>query len=234
MLMSPIFKSRAKEQGDLVVTRAGVVKNIILPEAMKQRITYDANVEGTNVVMSAGDSVYILADEFGILHNSDYVDTNLLFVDGGVLIELIAGTIVLKGEDGTLFTIDELGEIDYPKHNRKMHFVRYTDIYANALRLTKVTYGTPDDRTHKYVDNLVLNVSFIYESTVGEPVLTTRISGYYESLGLNAFQFINYNDVDMFNNTDDGFDPDELDEEEEEEQGFEMNMEDDDEFGNSF
>lgn len=235
MLMSPKFKTIAKQSGTLEFKRAGLVTSLVVPETIKDRMGFDANIEGNQIVFSEGDSIYILTDSFGLIHNKDEVDANIFFVDGGVVIELIEGKILLKGANDEVYLVDETGEIDYPDGRSKYKFVTSDELFEKACTVMKHRYSTSLEMTANYVENLVINVIMAFSSTGTDPVTTIRFATQYEDLGLGIFQFVNYGEASMFDTEVEGFDGEELvdvedeeEEEEEDEYNYRIGEDDDD------
>lgn len=233
MLMSPTFKAMANASGNFEITRAGIVNKVVLPEELKNRVSYDANVEGRNVVFSEGNSVYILTDEFGVALGVDEgFEANIFFVDGGMIFELISGKIILKGENGELYSVDEVGDIDYPRSNARIYFANYQKIYEKAATVMKYRYGITEKTAFDYVDNLVIYATFTLVPDRGEPVFSVKFVEQYEDLGLGIFQFVNYNNAEYIDNDDDHIDISELGDIEDEE--VEEYIMDDEEHENDF
>jgi hypothetical protein len=195
MLMSPKFKSVAAVNGVIEFNRAGIASKVVLPEEHIKRISYDVNVDAENncVVFSGGDSVYIMTDRFAVLGGKDEeVDSNIFFIEGGIVIELLVGRIFLEGENGQVYSVNEVGDIGYPTPAARLNWIDVTDVYSNAVTVTKYKYSTTAEAAPKYVDNLSLNAQFHYVNTNSGYILKTKFSEFYGDLGLEKFQFINY------------------------------------------
>lgn len=240
MLMSLKFKAIKPENGTVTIPRRGIASSVIIPEDLIQRIGYDANLdeEKSAVVFSEGDTVYILTDRFGVLGGKhEEVDTNIFFVEDGVLIELISGKIILEGENGELYYVDEVGDIDYPSGNAKMTFYDTNHVLDIAKSLTKYKYGLPDSLVNDYVDNLLYNIQFHYVNTDTGYVANMRIVDYYGDLAMEKFIFTDYNESTEYDDEDDDISdvgdlvPIDDDEDEEDEDDYDM---DKDEFSNVF
>jgi hypothetical protein len=236
MFMSSKFKAMVDGTGALELTRAGVVKQIILPLEHQKLISYDANVdENNNIVLTSGNSIYILADEFGFLGGTDestQVDANIFFIDDGVVLELIEGKVLLKDENGLAYSIDETGDIDYPRSNARIHWATEKDIRGIVATVAKFKYTISPEETQKYIDNLVISMTLNYLNTSHGYMFHTQVVQYYEDLGLGIFQFINYSDrTYTASETDDHIDVADLEDieedEEEDEEDYKMDGEDD-------
>lgn len=235
MFMSPTFKDKVAN-GTFDFSRAGVASSLVLPESIHKSISFDANVEGNKIVLSEGEAVYIMADEFGFKRGpQEEVEANIFFIDGGLVFELISGKIFLKGENGVIYSVDELGEVDYPSDHAMsiIKWVTHTDVFEHAVITQKFRYNTTPEQTATYVMNLVFNALFHHVNTTSGDIFKTQMVDVYEDLGLGVFQFINYNDQTLYSD-DDHVDVSELEDvEDDEEEEDEFNM-DKDEFAESF
>lgn len=203
MLMSKNFKDVVIKGQDIAITREGVAGQLIIPADLQQRMLYDANIVGSQIVFSEGDSMYILTDEFGFVNNYEEVEANIFMVDGGVAIELIDGKLLLKGANGEHFIVDETGDIDYPNARSRTHMVTADAFRQNAIRVIQNRYGTPDaELAGTYVDNLMMNCTFSYATIVGEPVYSMRIVQQYEDLGIKKFEFFNFHEAAEYETED--------------------------------
>lgn len=235
MLMSSKFKSMINSTGALEIGRAGVAKKFIVPLAVQNNYTYDANVdENNNILVSEGNSIYILADEFGFLGGHDestQVEANIFFVDEGIVFELVEGRLVLKGENGEAYTVDETGEIDYPRSNAPIHWSSAKDIRGIVSTVAKYRYSTSHEVVQGYIDNLVLNMTLHYVNTAKGYMFKTQVIEYFEDLGLGIFPFIDYSSREFESDDDDDFvdvsDLEDIDDEEEEEEEYDMGEDED-------
>lgn len=236
MFVSPKFKEIIKsvESGQEVIelTRKGVANKVILPVSLVKSIGHDINVDPTNnsVVISEGDSTYIIADEFGIVESKDEVtETTLFLIDGGVVIELISGKIALKGSNGDTFFVDEAGDIDYPDSSDFINWMDEKNLHELALKIVKHRYGIPNESlTETYINNLAFGVSFHYYPTPTGHVQSTKFVEQYHDLGLDKFVFVNFNEEEYEADEDTEDVSDLVDVEDEEEDDFDYDMDGDD------
>lgn len=224
MFMSHKFaQAFANHRGDLELSRSGVAKRVIIPEAFVEHITFDVNISGTDVVFSGGESLFILTDEFGVVNNSDPIDADMFFVDGGILVELLEGKIVLKDEEGNPYCVDQDGEISYPRSNSRIIYSTAENLYGIAARIVGHRYGAPERMWNDYLNNLLLSTEFSCTSNGGEPCMNARFVTQFEDLGCGVFPFVDFYeqlevdedaDPDNFDNIDDDEDEDEDDNDE--------------------
>jgi hypothetical protein len=237
MLMSPKFKSIAAVNGAVEFNRAGVASKVVLPEEHIKRISYDVNVDAENncVVFSGGESVYIMTDRFAVLGGKDEeVDTNIFFVEGGIVIELLVGRIFLEGENGQVYSVNEVGDIGYPTPAARLNWVEAATIYSTAVTVTKYKYNTSDVLAPKYVDNLSYNAQFHYVNTNSGYIFKTKFAEYYGDLGLEKFQFINYAEAGATEIDDDHIDISDLEDREDDEEEDEFPAETEESFEGTF
>lgn len=178
--------------------RKGVTGKVILPKEIEDRTTFDIEVDAENksVNFVEGDSVYVIADEFGI---ADEADVTAFFIDGGVVMELVMGTLYLKGKNGVVYGVDEEGEIIYPDESIQINWVNVDTLKVHTSITTQTKYGTPDHRTEEYVNNLAFSILFrhILRGEKGErcPLFSTKVMRYFTDLGLGIFNFTVYDYV---------------------------------------
>ena len=241
MLMSAKFKSIQPENGFLTVSRMGVASSIMIPEHLLQRVGYDANVDAEKnaVVFSEGDTVFILTDKFGVIGGeNEEVDTYIFFVDGGMVIQLNVGKIVLEDEDGQIYFVDEVGDIDYPAKNAKITYYDTDHIRGIVSSMTKYRYSLPEKSAlvEDYVNNLLYNIQFHYHNTNTGYVATMRVVDYYGDLAMDRFIFTDYGEVTEYEDDDEYDAPDvgdlvPVDDDEPEEEEYDM---DNDEYESVF
>lgn len=239
MLMTQNFKSMVQQGGNLQLTRTGEAEALVIAQELLKRTTFDANIEGKNIVLTEGESTYILADKFGVATGSDEAEVNLFFVDGGMVIELLDGEVVLLDGNGDPYLVDQDGEISYPSAKSRVRMMDASEMREKAEMIIgrRYTLQSKEDET-AYVNNLLLNMVINYStSSTVEPCLSVRVTDVYEDLGLEQFVFVNYTDhknfIDDKNDKDDFVDSSDLgkdelfEEEEEEKDEFDMTHEDD-------
>lgn len=198
MLMSPSFKAVQAVDGVFSFVRQGEVTDVVIPESLKQRIGYDADIdESGKIVFSEGEDTYILTDKFSLFIGKDEeVDTTIFFVDGGMMIQLKAGRIMLQAENGTYYEVDEAGEIGYPTDYAisRRHDITYAEVFANACSVVEARFALPTkDLVLRYVNNLLIDAQFHYFNPGnGGPVFKSKFSEFWAPLALGRFEFTNY------------------------------------------
>jgi hypothetical protein len=225
MLMSPYFKNVQAVAGAIEFNRAGFASKLVLPEALKQRISYDVSIDAENnrVVFSEGETVYIVADRFGFIGGKDNeVEANVFFIDNGIVLELISGRVLLQGENGEVYSVDELGDIGYPTPAARIHWSTAKDIFSSTKLVTMYQYNTSPEMAEKYTENFVYNMYFHYIHTgTNGYIFKTKVNEYFGDLGLDKIQFINYAEEGIPTDDDDGHvdvaDLEDVEDEEEEE-----------------
>lgn len=227
--MDSKFKGLAKANGTIEFVRAGIATSVVVPEDIKKRLTYEANVVDGKIVFGEGESIYIIADEVGFIGGKDTgVETNLFFIDGGMVFELISGKIAMRGENGEVYTVDEMGDIDYPRANARINWVTTKNVLDIAKIVIRNRYVTNEELTLAYANNLVMNVFLQFEKANEGYVFNTKFYAYYEDLGLGKFEFINFGETEYEadEDTDDIADlVDVEDEEDEEDDEYDMSGE---------
>jgi hypothetical protein len=235
MLMSPAFKNVQAIDGAYVFNRSNsIVGQVVLPEELQNRLTYDINIEEEtgSVVFSAGDRVHIITDEFGVVGGKDSeVGINLFFIDGGVAIELDFGRIAIKGDNGEVVYIDENGDIEYPGANDRINWYTEASLKEKVSRVTHYKFGTSDDSTSLYVSNLYFAMTLGYPNTQSGPMEITKVDDYFDALTLGKLAFVNYNVNEFLDEEDDDHVDlaDLVDVDEDEEEEYDMNTDDEDE-----
>lgn len=202
MFMSPSFESLKPQDGKLIVPRNGIANKLEIPESVLGHSLFDANLDEANdsIVLTGGQDVYILTDHVGLIGGDDEeVDANILFVEGGVLIQLITGRILLKGENGNIYSVDEYGDMEYPSLSTKMYWYSSKDLWDIISRVTQYRYTAPDDQVADYVNNLFFNVQMHYVRVQGKNtsgyVANIRVANYYEDIAMGRYVFVDYADV---------------------------------------
>lgn len=210
--------SSANFKGQTEFTRQGVLSKVVLPEALKGSMTYDAdvNADGRTIEMGEGNSVYVVTNELG-LKVGEQAGINFFFVDGGVMFELTSGFTVIKGENGNEYIVDVDGEVDYPEDSDRIEYVSNESLREHAKLVIRSRYGVSDEYIDAYIDN------FLFEATVSSDlpitqsgksartvmssnVTSIKFGDLYEDLGAGMFVFTNLKETE------------EVDEEEEEEE----------------
>lgn len=228
---------------DLKITRRGLASELTIPQEMIQRSGFDANIEGSTIILSEGSSTYILADKIALGTTLGEAEVNVFFVDNGMVLELIDGKIVLFDNDNEPFIVDQDAEIEYIKTGTRIRVMDVNDLREKAGIVIKNRYGlTSDSDIEGYTDNLLLNTLLSYVSSGGEPCLTVRIPEIYEDLGLDQFNFVNYKEHQEFvgkKDKDDHIDvsdleKDDLFEDDDDDADDEFDMSHEDEDGDDF
>lgn len=236
MLVSPNFKSSLKEAGDFVLKRKGELTDVVIPEAIKHLMKFEADIIDNQVLFKQGSSVYIVTNKFALATNLEEVEANIFFINDGVVIELLSGQLILFDENNEPFVVDQDGDIEPPRKRVRTRVVTHEDLRSNAEMIIKHRYGlTKQSDIAAYVNNLLMTTVVSYLVDRDNPCLSIRIDAMYEDLGNEKFNFVNYKAHSEFINKkdDDGhvdisdLDNEEFDEEEEDE--FDMNMNDEDE-----
>lgn len=192
MLMS----SRIK--GMLEFTRGGLAHTVVLPASLEKRMSYDMDIDNKSgvITFTEGETVYIIADEFGV---KEETKVNLFFVNGAVVMELTCGLIYLKGENGVIYTVNETEEINYVKDDPKVIWVTAERLHDLAKIVTTNRYALPDEATiEAYVANLAYTV--ILENQVWKNMsdcFRARFVDYFLDLGLDRFIFVSYADESL-------------------------------------
>jgi hypothetical protein len=227
MIMSTHFKNVQAVAGAIEFNRSGFATKLVLPEALQKRVCYDVSIDAENnrVVFSEGDTVYVIADRFGFLRGKEEeVEANIFFIDGGVVLELVTGKILLQGENGEIYSVNEVGDIDYPTASAKIHWATAKDIFNSNCLVTKYQYNTSDDMSKTYTNNFVYNMYFHYVNTgdKGGNIFKSKVNDYFGDLGLDKIQFLNYAEEGIPTDDDGGHidvaDLEDIDEEEEEDE----------------
>lgn len=238
--MTQNFKAMVQNGGDLKLTRKGIAEAVVVPEQLLKNSGFDANIEGTQIVLSQGNSTYILADKIALGTTLGEAEANIFFVEAGMVIELVDGQIILFDKDNEPFIVNQDAEIDYPRTGNRIRVLTAEDLREKAEIIIKNRYGlTHQEDVEEYTDNLLLNTVLSYASSSGEPCLTVRIPELYEDLGVEQFNFVNYKEHKAFleskknKDEDDHIDISQFDDEdlfeddEEEEDDFDMSHADD-------
>jgi hypothetical protein len=241
MLMSPKFKAITKENGTVELLRSGIATAVVIPEDLKKRISYEASVVDNKVVFNVGEGVYIIADEFGFIGGAETeVETNIFFIDGGIVFELLSGRMALKGDNDEIYIVDETGDIDYPNGHTRINWKKSSDILGITTSVVKHRYSTSEELTQSYINNLVINVVFHNQSTAQGYVFNVKFKEYFEDLGLGAFQFINYGeniyvaDEDTHDTSDLVDVDDDEEDEEDDDHAYKMDGEEEDDLTDKF
>lgn len=200
MLMSAKFKQVPLLDDGYIFYRQGIVDRMILPKELKDRLLYDAIIDENNHIrLIEGDKVYILTDRFGIVKDTMDVEANIFFVDGGIVFELLGGSLALEADNGQVIIVDEFGDIRYPSSSTRIYWYDYNSFLENAEVLTKYKYGLEglDNLVSDYVNNLVYNISMSYANdTKSGYIATIKFQGYYHDLGLDKFPFFDMRNYD--------------------------------------
>ena len=185
-----------KFKGVTEVKRNGVVDKVIIPAELANNMTHEINVDEKEkaVIMDDGDSVCVLTDKFGIREETI---VNAIFVNGGVILEIVVGNIYLE-DKGTVFSVNELEDIEYPQDLNKIEWLTTDKLLEYARIGTANKYGVKDkDLLEEYVNNLAF--SFLLENVDGRKrsvsdYFRIKYEGYFTDLGIGLFTFASFMD----------------------------------------
>lgn len=185
-------------KGKTDLTRKGILNKVHIPENLLDSVGMDftLNKETGTIEFCAGDEIFVLTEQFGI---SEECEFSVILVNGGFLINIVQGKVYINDSmNSTIYSVDECGDVDYPRADTKIHWVTVKDFLVYATRMVKVKYGTPTDKvTAEYVSNLAFGVVAEYSRmgvVKGSPCFKIQFVTYYIDLGVDSFVFYNYND----------------------------------------
>lgn len=201
MFLSPKIEAQLENGGTL--TRQGVVKTVRVPENLKGEGFCEVSLDGDVLEFVEGDSIYILADKIGILHGDEDTEANLVFFDGGVLMELVYGQVAVEGTNIPSYVVNQDGEIVHPDESVKIQWISSAELYDLACLTTGHKFCVTKETEKLYVDNFIVNTFFQYSGGV----FKRHFAEYFDDLALGVVEFINYKEEAT---TDADFDDDEI------------------------
>lgn len=198
----------SRSVNDVVIKRNGVADSLVVPKQFKSHQFFDANIVGNHIELSPGQTLCILADEFGVVNNGSHFEVDLVFIEGGVLVQLLDGKLAIKDREGVVYCVDSDGEISYPRSNSKVVFTTANNLFGVSEMIVETRYGCVKSSASSYVNNLLFSVIFNANSNGFEPCMSARFVTQYEDIGL-GFPFLNFNEIkDEIAYTSDDYDMD--------------------------
>lgn len=207
MLLGKKFAEQYKGiEGDLVFPRAGVAQNFIIPKELKQSINLELDVENDNVIARQSSSALptVVTEKIGLILNEAPVEGTLFFINGGFVLQIEQGNVVMEHPNGGIYAVDEAGDVfTEGLEPTDIRWYSYEEVLSQSTMIVKPVYALETrEQALSYVNNLVVAVRFDFST----PITTTRIGGravapmssfrlfdHYTALGLEKFEFIDYN-----------------------------------------
>lgn len=155
----------------------------------------------------------------------------VFFVQGGAVIELLEGEIMLRGSNGQPFLVNSAGVVSQPYQGVAVKWTSAAELYAHCLMISQSYYGLSQETVMEYVNNLLFHYTLALEVN---GTYSIRLIERYDDIALGQISFATSHDVNMMNESDDdivGFDPDSedfVDVDDEEEKEYEELFEDED------
>jgi len=139
------------------LTKRGITKKISVQVKEGGLADLVVDAKRREIKLVEGNDVYILTGVFGVKEESKI---NLFFVDRGVCIHLLCGKIYMRGDNGIVYAIDELGDISYPsaKDIGKVRWVDEVEARQFVSIKTKNVYRLSDADIVDYINNLAYEV----------------------------------------------------------------------------
>ncbi|MNV39822.1 hypothetical protein D3C71_1314130 [compost metagenome] len=214
MLMSNNFKKVEKsEDGNYYFTRKGASKNVRVPESLHNTYFHDINIdeETGDIYFAPGEDVYVLTDHFGVMCGKDtQITVEMFFVDGGVCLKIAAGRVYLRGDNGTIISLDPDGDLVYHSDisDGKIAWMTHENVYNNARYTVIARFGLggkPQSLVDSYLDNLGMDGFFQYVN-LGHPAgcfLSMKFTNLFSDFGLGVFEFTEYKTYTSLEGEDD-------------------------------
>lgn len=187
-----------KFEGATVIKRDGVMGEIIdlAPEArLSQGVL---NMEDKKMEVSEGQGVYLVTDEFGLVVNEkELTNVDIMFVNGGALVYLTGGKIVVEGK-----IIDMQGN-EKEVEKERVDVVNVSSLRGSLGSIIKHKYSLEtEEELDGHVNNLLFTVELYanlpimkavngkgVDTTANSPVRNTKILNWSEQMGLGEFNF---------------------------------------------
>lgn len=201
-----------------LIARNGVLKNIKIPMALRNKTCLDFDLTKDEIVITKGDHTYFYTDELGISNETIVV---IFFAKQGMVGYIDYGSIYMKDDDGSVFEFNKDGTSSKVEGNTKhITFLTRSKLHDQLKTLVMFRYNLPSNiNPATYLDNLavVLNLSWdeVTIEDLKSHVLTFKVLDYYTDLGMGEFEFKMYprtNAVRYSGGTSGGADDDEDDE----------------------
>lgn len=200
MLWSVGVKSALQADGqmeDVVLGRRGVAKELRVPYGLRDRMRTDINVnEEENYVIAEDidDSVYAIVDELGVLTSrGQSAVVSVFFVTTPVpamVLQLLEGSIFMETNPDQVFKISSAGDISVRHPSETLHIISVKDLYDTLQSVIRYRYNVDMTKAASYLDNFLIEVRFeSVQQTDAEPFLRTMPTKFYTALGLNKYDF---------------------------------------------
>lgn len=196
------FAELANTGKDIVVKRNGALDELVIPVEHQKLDYFEADMVDNKIVLKPGETVQILTDKIGHVRNSDGGYYNIVFVEGGMLIELTDGQILLEGSNGEKFILDSDGEITYPRSNANFQMKDYEWVKTMADIVISNRYGISSEEAKPYTENLLIDVVSDLLSTNGEPCFTIKFGESYD-ISDGQFAFVDMKEAATYFSEDD-------------------------------
>lgn len=175
---------------NIIIDRKGLANRVVVPSYLIGRNS-DIDIKESDLVVGEGSTVYIATDEFGVIDNGEWVEINLLFIEGGMLFELFSGEVMLRDKDGNFFVVNASGFVKTADKSllRVTNWVRTSEMFDTSMGMVKSKFGLLNyTLAEKYTNNLVINIHLNFDvshandkGTVG-PLMTMRFVDYYTDI----------------------------------------------------
>lgn len=183
MLISKKFEGKER------ISRVGEAKELVITEGAKKGTSLVIDKDLKELRLEEGKGLHLLLERFAV---EGVVKLDVIFVRGGVLVELKKGNIIadlgdnkyarVNKKEVTYIDGSELGDI------RDYTWVDSDSLLRNAKVLVGHKYGVDDNNLKSiYVGNLGYNINISEGS--GAWGLTIKFVNFYTDLGLEVFDF---------------------------------------------
>lgn len=190
MFLGGTFTKLLGSDENIIIDRKGLANRVVVPSYLIGRNS-DIDVKESDLVVGEGNTVYIATDEFGVIDNGEWVEINLLFIEGGMLFELFSGEVMLRGKDGNFFVVNASGFVKQVDKDLLgvTNWVKTSEMFDTSMSMVKSKFGLLNNTlAEKYTNNLVINIHLNFDvnhandkGIVG-PLMTMRFVDYYTDI----------------------------------------------------
>lgn len=183
-----------KFKGKKSLGRAGVLTKVTLPSGLKvtDKVDFTLNKAKHSIDFMVSDkdgSTYAICSEFGV---SKEVYISYFFIQGGVVLEVLSGSIYLRDKKGDVYSLSDKGLMSpvISKRQEDIEWVDYFDyLRHNAEIYIQHKYNLPETLISDYVNNLAFHVMLDKHSDTVKCDFMSKIVDIFLDLGLDEFEF---------------------------------------------
>ena len=191
------FAQLANTGQDIVIKRNGVVGELVIPAEHQKLVAFEADIVGDQIILKPGESIQILTDKIGHVRNSDGGYYNVVFVEGGMLIDLTDGQLLLEAENGEKFILDSDGDVTYPRSNAYTQMQDHTWVKQMADIVISNRYGITSTEASPYTDNLLIDITSDLVSSGDSPCFNFKVGDSFD-ISNGRFAFVDMKEVQAF------------------------------------